>query len=467
MTKQVLAIDFGASSGRAMIGRFDGERINLEEIHRFSNDPVTLGGTMYWDFLRLFRETEQSLVLSKEYGRIDSVGIDTWGVDFGLLDKNGRLLENPVHYRDKRTKGMLSEAFSLIPEESLYAVTGNQFMEINTAFQLMSVQKNRQELLERADKLLMMPNLFTYFLTGEKVTEQSIASTTQLYDQAGKCWAYGAAEKLGIQSSLFTNIIPAGTKIGTLTGSLMSELDIPAMDVIAVCGHDTQSALAAVPAKEKDFLFLSCGTWSLLGTELDEPVLTDDARRLGWSNEAAYGGKVSFLKNIIGLWLLQESRHQWQREGRNYSFADMEETARREKPFQSIIDPDDPVFVPAGNIPERIKRYCSEHGQHIPQNDSEVIRCIYDSLALKYAEAIKEIEKCTGRHYNKLYMIGGGARDRLLAKLTADVSGVDVIIGPVEATALGNIAVQLIASGDIPDIGTARRLIAEYEDNIK
>lgn len=463
MNKKVLAIDFGASSGRAIVGTFDGERITLEEIHRFSNDPVTLGGTMYWDVLRLFHEIKQSLLKSKACGKIHSVGIDTWGVDFGLIDKDGRLLENPVHYRDGRTKGMLEQAFGIVPKDAFYAVTGNQFMEINTAFQLMSVAKNRPELMERADKMLMMPNLFTYFLTGEKVTEESIASTSQLYDQTGKCWAYKLAEKLGIKQSLFTNIVPSGSKIGTLTSEIREELDIPDMDVIAVCGHDTQAAMAAVPAEEKNFAFLSCGTWSLLGTELDEPLLDENSLRMNVTNEAGFGGKTSFLKNIIGLWLIQESRRQWQREGKNYSFADLEKMAAEAEPFKCFIDPDDDIFVPAGNIPKRIKDHCGASGQPVPQTDGEVMRCIYESLALKYRTAIGELETCTGKRYSTLYMIGGGTKDKFLSKLTASACKIRVSSGPVEATALGNIAVQLMASGDIENLQQARQIIRNSE----
>ncbi|MBQ8966411.1 rhamnulokinase family protein [Ruminococcus sp.] len=463
MAKQVLAVDLGASSGRVILGRFDGERISLEEIHRFPNEPVDLGGTMYWDFLRLFHEIKQGLIKSKQYGKVDSLGVDTWGVDFGLIDKNGRLLENPVHYRDSRTKGMLDAALELIPKESFYAVTGNQFMEINTAFQLMSVQKNRPELLAQADKMLLMPNLFTFFLTGEKVTEQSIASTTQLYDQTGSCWAYRLAEKLSISESLFTNIVPAGTKIGTLTQKIVNELDIPEMDVYAVCGHDTQSAMAAVPALSGDFAFLSCGTWSLLGTELDEPLTDEKACANDLTNEVGCGGKVSFLKNIIGLWLIQESRRQWQREGRDFSFSYMEALANSAEPFRCFIDPDDPRFVPSGDIPERVRKFCMDTAQPIPATEGQVLRCIYESLALKYRLAVEELEACTGKSFPVIHMIGGGIRDRLLCQMTANACKRQVAAGPVEATALGNIAVQLIASGDIRDLSEARRSIAGSE----
>ena len=457
--KQVLAIDFGASSGRAIIGKFDGEKIELEEIHRFSNDPVIVNGTMYWDVLRLFYEIKQSILKSKTYGKIDSIGIDTWGVDFGLIDKDGRLLENPVHYRDARTKGLAEKSFERIQKEDFYAVTGNQFMEINTAFQLFSLALNRPELLKNADKMLMMPNLFTYFLTGKAVTEQSMASTTQLFNQNTKCWATDIAKKLGIKTSLLTDIVPSGTVIGKLSKQICDELDVEPMKVIAVCGHDTQAAMVAVPAKEKDFAFLSCGTWSLLGTELDAPILDENSLRLNVTNELGFGEKTSFLKNIIGLWLIQESKRQWAREGKEYSFAQLEKMADAAKPFTCYIDPDDDVFVPSGNIPKRIKEYCKRTNQYVPQNDGEVMCCIYESLALKYRCALEELSACTGKEYKVIYMIGGGTKDKLLSKLTACACKCKVSSGPVEATALGNICVQLISTNAIDNISTARNII--------
>ena len=357
MYKKVLAIDFGASSGRAIVGTFDGEKITLEEIHRFSNDPVILGKTMYWDVLRLFHEIKQSLIKAKPY-EVESVAIDTWGVDFGLLDKDGRLLENPIHYRDSRTAGMMEESFKLIDKDRFYDITGNQFMEINTAFQLLSLVKNRPELLERADKLLLMPDLFAYFLSGKIHAEQSIASTTQLFDQKNKCWSDDVLSALGIKRSLMPEIVNSGVCVGTLSDEICEELDIKPVKIIAVCGHDTQSALAACPAAEKDFAFLSCGTWSLLGTELDEPIIDENSNRLNVTNELGCEGKTSFLKNIIGLWLIQESRRQWAREGKEYSFMELENLAKKAEPFKCFIDPDAPEFTPAGNIPRRIKEYC-------------------------------------------------------------------------------------------------------------
>lgn len=460
--KKVLAIDLGASSGRAIVGTFDGKSISLEEIHRFSNDPVILNGTMYWDVLRLFHEIKQSLVKAKPCG-VESVSIDTWGVDFGLLDKDGRLLENPVHYRDGRTAGMVNESFKLIDKAEFYNITGNQFMEINTAFQLLSLVKNRPELIRRADKAVLMPDLFEYFLCGRIFAEQSIASTTQMFDAKEKQWSNKVLDKLGIKASLMPPIIKSGSVVGTLSAELCEELDIPPIKVIAVCGHDTQCALAATPAAQKDFIFLSCGTWSLLGTELDSPVIDENSYRLNVTNELGYDEKTSFLKNIIGLWLIQESRRQWIREGKEYSFAELESMARASVPFKSFIDPDAPEFTPAGNIPKRICEYCSRTGQPVPQNDGEIMRCIYESLALKYRSAKEELEACTGKEYSAVYMVGGGTKDRFLSQLTACSCGCTVSSGPVEATALGNIAIQLMAMGEISGLAEAREIVRSSE----
>lgn len=462
MTKKVLAIDFGASSGRAIVGAFDGERVTLEEIHRFSNDPVILSGTMYWDVLRLFHEIKQSLIKAKPYD-VESVAVDTWGVDFGLLDKDGRLIDNPVHYRDARTNGMLDEAFKLISKDDFYKATGNQFMEINTAFQLLSLVKNRPDLLERADKMLLMPDLFSYFLTGEKKAERSIASTTQLFDQNTKDWSRETVKALGINEEILPEIIESGSVIGTLSEELCEELDIKPINVIAVCGHDTQSALAAAPAKEKDFAFLSSGTWSLLGTELDEPIINEKSLALNVTNEQGYGGKTSFLKNIIGLWLIQESRRQWIREGREYSFMELETLAKEAEPFKCFIDPDAPEFTPAGNIPKRIIEYCDRTGQYIPHTVGEIMRCIYESLALKYKAAISELEECTGKKFETLYMIGGGTKDKFLSALTANSCGITVSSGPVEATAMGNVLIQLMAQGEVEGLSRAREIVRASE----
>lgn len=458
--KKVLAVDLGASSGRVMIGRFDGKTIQIEELHRFSNDPVFLNGTMYWDFLRLFYEIKQGLLASKKYGEIHSVSVDAWGVDFGLLDESGNLLENPVHYRDGRTSGMLKAACSKIDQNLFYGITGNQFMEINTAFQLLSLDTQRKKLLDQADALLLMPDLFHYFLSGEKCSECSIASTTQLMDAHKKEWAKPVFEALGLPERLMQHIVPCATVVGTLQPAICTELDIAPMAVVASAGHDTQCALAAVPATEKDFIFISCGTWSLFGTELDAPLINEKSANYNITNECGAGGKTSFLKNIIGLWLVQESRRQWRREGQDYSFDELEQTAGQTEPFQSFINPDAPEFVPAGDLPERIRTYCRKTGQTVPDSPGAIVRCINESLAFTYRTAFEEIKACTGRDYQVIHMIGGGTQSAMLCQMTANACGRRVVAGPVEATVYGNAALQLIASGDIKTLDQARKVIA-------
>ena len=454
-----LAFDFGASSGRAIIGTFNGEKIELEEIHRFSNDPVIVNNTMYWDVLRLLYEIKTALLKVKDE-EIDCIGIDTWGVDFALLNEEGSLIENPVHYRDKRTNNILDKAFSIIDKEKLYKLTGNQFMEINTAFQLLYLSLNRHELLQSADTILMIPDLFLYFLTNEKICETSIASTTQLLNTKTKQFEDEVFQKFKIPKKLFKEVTKTGKVVGKLSDSIQDELGIKAIDVAAVAGHDTQCALAGTPAKSDDFIFLSCGTWSLFGTELDSPILTKEAMEANLTNEVGAEGKISFMKNIIGLWLIQESRRQYIREGKNYSFNDLESAAREAKPFKCFIDPNAPEFTPAGNIPKRVFEYCKRTGQQTPQTMGEVMRCIYESLALTYKNAYSQIKEVTGKDYSEFYIVGGGTKDEFLCGLTASACGVDVTLGPVEATVMGNIILQLIAKGKISNLKEARNIIS-------
>ncbi len=459
-TRRVLAFDFGASSGRAMIGEYDGEKITLKEVHRFSNDPVIVGDTMYWDTLRLFYEIKQGMIKAKHAGGFQSIAVDTWGVDFGLLDEDGRLLENPVHYRDARTTGMLEESFQLIEEDRFYEITGNQFMEINTAFQLLSLAKKRPKLMERAKTMLMTPDLFNYLLCGEMKTEYSIASTSQLLDAKKREWSGEVIKALGLPETIFTEIVPSGTKIGQLSQTICEELGLEPVDIIAVAGHDTQSALAAVPTDEKDFIFLSCGTWSLLGTELDEPIINQKSAAYNITNEGGYANKATFLKNIIGLWLIQESRRQWIREGNEYSFGTLETMAKESEPFLCFIDPDAPEFVPAGNVPRRIREYCKKTGQKIPETPAQITRCINESLAMKYRYSLEQIAECTDKDYKTIHIVGGGVQSELLCQMTADSCNRKVVGGPIEATVLGNIALQYVASGDIQDLNAVRKVIS-------
>ncbi len=461
--KKVLAFDFGASSGRAIIGSFDGEKITLKEVHRFTNDPVELGGTLYWDVLRLFYEIKQGIVKAKIAGGFDSIGIDTWGVDFGLIDKNGRLLENPVHYRDKRTSGLVEESFKSVPRQKMYDITGIQFMELNTLFQLISLKKQRPEMLERADKMLFMPDLFAYFLTGKMCSEYSIASTSQLIDINTRTWSKELLDAFGIKESLFAPLTEPGTQLGNLSKEICEECGVESVPVISVCGHDTQSAITAVPCESGDFAFLSSGTWSLFGTELQKPIVNETSLKINITNEGGFGGTTGFLKNIIGLWLIQESRRQWQREGKDCSYADLEKLALSEEPFKCFIDPDAPEFVPQGNIPERVREFCRKTGQYVPESVGEIMRCIYESLAMKYRMTFEKLCECTGKDYPVIHVIGGGTKDGLLCRMTASSCGKTVKAGPIEATVMGNVAVQLMSDGTIGSISEARKAVAASE----
>ena len=460
MTKRVLAFDFGASSGRAIIGCFDGDKITLEEVHRFSNDPVSVGGTVYWDVLRLFYEIKQGIVKAKIAGGFDSIGIDTWGVDFGLIDSEGKLMENPVHYRDARTAGLVDEAFKTMPKEKLYGVTGIQFMELNTLFQLISLKKYRPWMLERADKMLFMPDLFGYMLTGKMCAEYSIASTSQLIDLDKRTWSDEILDAFEIKKSIFAPLVQPGTVLGELSKEICEECGVDPVPVISVCGHDTQSAITSVPCEDGDFAFLSSGTWSLFGTELDKPIVNETSMNINITNEGGFDGSTGFLKNIIGLWLIQESRRQWKREGKEYSYADLEKLALAAEPFKCFIDPDAPEFVPHGNIPERVREFCRRTGQYVPETVGEIMRCIYESLAMKYRLTFEKLRECTERDYPVIHVIGGGTKDGLLCQMTANSCDRTVKAGPIEATVMGNVAVQLMSDGSVENIGQARKIVA-------
>lgn len=464
MTKRVLAFDFGASSGRAIIGCFDGDKITLEEVHRFSNDPVSVGGTVYWDVLRLFYEIKQGIIKAKIAGGFDSIGIDTWGVDFGLIDSEGKLMENPVHYRDARTVGLVDEAFKTMPKEKLYGITGIQFMELNTLFQLISLKKYRPWMLERADKMLFMPDLFGYMLTGKMCAEYSIASTSQLIDLDKRTWSKEILDAFGIKESVFAPLVQPGTVLGELSKEVCEECGVDPVPVISVCGHDTQSAITSVPCEDGDFAFLSSGTWSLFGTELDRPIVNETSMNINITNEGGFDGSTGFLKNIIGLWLIQESRRQWKREGKEYSYADLEKLALAAEPFKCFIDPDAPEFVPHGNIPERVREFCRKTGQYVPETVGEIMRCIYESLAMKYRLTFEKLRECTERDYPVIHVIGGGTKDGLLCQMTANSCDRTVKAGPIEATVMGNVAVQLMSDGSVKNIGQARKIVANSSE---
>lgn len=446
----VLAFDFGASSGRGIKAVFENDTLSYQEIHRFENNPVKKGERLYWDFPTLTKEINAGI---EKAGEFDSVGFDTWGVDFGLLDENGSLLDNPVHYRDTRTDGAAAKFCAVFGEDALYQETGCQLMNINTLFQLIALGETQPELLKKAKTLLFMPDLFAYGLTGKPACELTIASTSQMLHPQTKTWAGNVLKAAGVPANLLLPVIPSGTVTGTYKNA----------KVIAVAGHDTQCAVAALPTTAKDVAFLSCGTWSLLGAECDEPILKPESRALELSNEIGANGKINYLKNIIGLWLIQESRRQWKRQGEEYSYAELERLALAAVPFQCLIDPDYPDFGVPGDIPGKIKAYCKKTGQHIPQTVGEIMRCIYQSLALKYRFALEQLQSGAGRRFSALHVLGGGTKDKLLCQMTANSCNIPVVAGPIEATALGNIIIQLVALGAIGSIDDGRKLIANSE----
>lgn len=451
-TVKVLAFDFGASSGRAIKAVYDGDALTYEEVHRFENVPQMKDGHLRWDYETLLAEVRRGISLA---GDFDSVAFDTWGVDYGLLDENGRLLADPVHYRDQRTEGITEKVLAKIPAERLYAATGTQIMPINTLFQLAAQFAEEPELSERAKTLLFMPDLFAYALSGRLSCERTIASTAQLLDLEKAAWRTDLLETLGLPSTLLLPPVASGTVLGELPGT--------GAKVLAAAGHDTQCAVAALPGNDEDRAFLSCGTWSLLGCELDKPILSETSMALGLSNELGANGKINYLKNIIGLWLIQESRREWKRQGKAYSFAEMEKMALEAAGSRSFIDPDDPLFVPPGDLPGRVRDYCRATGQPVPESDGQVLRTIYESLALKYRYALEQIEQASGRHFTALNILGGGTKDKLLCRLTAEATGRRVLAGPVEATALGNIMIQLIGLGALGSFAEGRELIGRCE----
>lgn len=459
---KTIAFDYGASSGRAIIGMYDGKTLKLEEIHRFSNDPVTIGDSFYWDLPRLYYELKQGLMkcVSNDHKDISCIGIDTWGVDFGLIGKNGELLGIPYHYRDSRTDGIMEEVAAIIPKKDMYNITGIQFAQFNSIFQLMAMKKSDSKLLDIADKMLFTPDLLKYFLTGVKSSEYTIASTSQMLDAQRRNWAYEMLSELGIPGSILCNIVNPGNIIGELTASVMEETGVGKVPVAAVAEHDTGSAVISVPSTEGRFAYLSSGTWSLLGIESEQPILSEIAYNMNYTNEGGYNGNIRFLKNIMGLWIYQELKRAWEKEdGVNLSFDELEAEALSSKPFKAFIDVDSNLFFSPGNMPGKIRQYCSETGQDIPETRGEMVRVILEGLALKYRYSIEGLESVTGTNIPVLNIVGGGSKNTPLCKFTANVLNRQVITGPVEATSTGNLLCQLMALGEIKNQKEARELV--------
>ncbi len=458
---KMLAIDLGASSGRGIVGSFDGEKLTLEENHRFPNEPVTVAGTFTWDILRIYHEIKNSIrkcALSEDKD-IRSIGIDTWGVDFGLIDKTGRLMANPVHYRDTRTEGIIDYADKFVSKAELYNTTGLQFMNFNTIYQLAASLRDEPAYINNAQKMLFTPDLLNYLLTGEMRTEYTIASTGAILDAKKRDFAYDMLKKFGIPETLFAPIVKPGNVLGKLLPQVLEEIGDINPNVVNVAAHDTGSAVVAVPAKGEDFIFLSSGTWSIMGSEVKQPIISDASFKYNFTNEGGVEDTIRFSKNITGLWLKQESKRQWEREGKNYTHDQLSDMALASKPLQSLIDPDDQLFATPGNLPRRIAEYCKATGQHVPENPGEIMRCIFESLALRYRFTVEKIDEMKGTKTPFINIVGGGTKEALLCQFAADACGRPVYAGPVEATAIGNIVCQAIAAGEIKNVAEAREVI--------
>ena len=454
-----LAADFGGGSGRIIVGFLLNGRLELEEIYRFSNRQVKLGNHIYWDFPALFEDMKTGLKLAAQKGyHVKGIGIDTWGVDFGLIDKKGNLLGNPVCYRDARTDGMPDKVFQILDAQKHYACTGIQVMPINTLFQLYSMKQNQDAQLEVARQLLFMPDLFSYFLTGVANNEYCIASTSELLNAKSRNWSFDTIHSLGLPEHLFGKIILPGTIRGTLKEDIARETGLGAVDVIAVGSHDTASAVAAVPAAESPIAFLSSGTWSLLGVEVDEPILTEEARKAQFTNEGGVDGKIRFLQNITGLWILQRLMSEWKACGEEQDY-DIIIPQAAEAEIDTIIPVDDTIFMNPENMKNALIHYCRNHALQIPQNKAETVRCVLQSLAFRYRLAVEQLNRCLPAPIRQLNIIGGGSQNKLLNQLTADELGIPVYAGPVEATAMGNILTQAMAKGEIADLRELREIV--------
>jgi rhamnulokinase len=459
-----IAADLGASSGRVMVGRWDGQRFALEELHRFPNGGTSAGGHLYWNALGIWSQIQVGL--SQYHERFPAsprgIGIDAWGVDFGLIDRDGRLLANPTHYRDPRTHGAPEAAFACVPEDEIFAATGVQTMQINTLFQLYSMVRAGDPVLTAADRLLMIPDLFTYFLCGDKIVEYSEATTTQMYSPAHHDWARAMLSRLGIP----TGILPPPTQPGTVMSPVQARILEgcglrQSFPVIAVASHDTSSAVAAIPHMGDDSVFLSCGTWSLMGVELREPNTSARVFELGFTNEGAADGSFLLLKNLTGLWIVQECMRQWKIDGAGCDWSDLIAGAATATPFKSFIDPGAPEFQEHCDMPAAIRRYCNDSKQPIPESATEIARCVYESLSLKYRSVLDSLELLTEGPLRFIRIVGGGSMNKVFCQMIADACNRQVISGPTEAAALGNVLMQAVATGHLADIRSGRAAMAE------
>lgn len=458
--RKILAFDLGAESGRGIVGLFDGQRVRLEVVHRFPNGPVQTLQTIHWDVLRLYGDMLQTMRrCAAEHGGVDCLGVDTWGVDFALLGRGDTLLGNPRHYRDPHTEGIFDLAFGQLSRAEVFRQTGIQFMRFNTLFQLLALKRDRSPLLDVAQALLFMPDLFHFFFTGVKVNEVTDASTSQMYDPQARTWAYDLVKAFDLPVPVLGSLVQPGTVLGPLRSALAADTGLSSVPVIAPAAHDTASAVAAVPAKGSSWAYLSSGTWSLMGVELPVPLVTEAALKYNFTNEAGFGGTTRLLKNIMGLWLVQECRRAWERAGRAYGYDELARMADASPAFSSVIDPDHASLVFPADMPQAMAARCRQTGEPEPSGPGPVIRCALESLALRYRWVMERLEELTGRSIEAIHVVGGGCQNSLLCQFTADACNRPVYAGPVEATALGNVLVQALGLRLLGSLAEAREVV--------
>jgi rhamnulokinase len=460
MSQRILAFDHGAESGRGIVALFDGQKVELDVIHRFPNVPVRLPDGFYWDPLRLFDDMKNALRLAvQKHGNIDCLGVDTWGVDFALLGRGGMLLGNPRHYRDPHTEAYPDAAFATLSRKEIFEATGLQFMRFNSLFQLLAMKRDRSPVLESAESLLFIPDLFNYWFTGVQANEASIASTSQFYDPRTRGWANGLLDRFGLNRHMLHGLVEPGHQLGPLLPAVAQETGAKDVRVIAPATHDTASAVAAVPAGKGTWCYISSGTWSLMGIETATPILDERPLKYNFTNEGGVGGTTRFLKNVMGLWLVQECRRTWERAGKAYSYEELTRLAESAPGFGGIVDPDHSSFWIPPSMPEALANYCKHSGQPVPVEPGAIVRCALESLALRYRWVLERLEEILGYRIDVIHIVGGGCQNRLLNQLTADCSNRLVLAGPAEATALGNVMVQSLGLGQVGSLEQAREVI--------